>query len=165
MQITIDLSGGSNMPVFDTLDGASPAYSYGAAQGGPVSGINPGLVGSVQPSAAQQAAWEESQSITLNFTDFTPGKLFAFTTDVDDIVNFFVAGFEFAGATLDVVFSDGTGSQFSSTGTYVGAGFTTPINDAYAIVSGNTAVVPVPGALLLLMSAVGGLGGLARWRS
>ena len=157
VQVTIDLSGASNTPVFDTVDGASPTYSYGNALGVPVSGINSGYVGFVEPLSAQQNGWEESQSITLEFTDFTPGKAFAFTTDVDDILNFFVSGLEFAGATLSVVFSDGTGSTFSSSGMYINAAFTSQINDAYAVVSGRMAV-PVPGALLLMMSALGGLG-------
>ena len=157
VQVTIDLSGASNTPVFDAVEGASPSYNHGNAQGVPVSGVNPGYVGFVEPTSAQQNSWEESQSITLDFTNFTPGKAFAFTTDVDDVLNFFVSGAEFAGATLSVVFSDGVGNTFTNSGMYIDAAFTDAINDAYAIVSGRM-VVPVPGAMLLIMSALGGLG-------
>ncbi len=156
-QIIIDLSGAANFPVFDTLDGASASYNYGAADGAPVTGVSMANVGYVDLTPAQQADLEEGQVLTLDFTDFEAGEAFAFTTDLDDVIDFFVSGTEMAGAIFTVTFTDGDGNTFTDSGLFREALGTSANNDAFAVVKG-TAVIPVPGALLLMLSALGGLG-------
>ena len=110
----------------------------------------------------QQNALEEGQVLTLDFTDFEAGEAFAFTTDLDDVIDFFVSGSEMAGAIFTVTFTDGDGNTFTDSGLFREALGTSANNDAFAVVKG-TAVIPVPGALLLMLSALGGLGA-ARFR-
>ncbi|MEL7449824.1 MAG: VPLPA-CTERM sorting domain-containing protein [Pseudomonadota bacterium] len=162
-QIVIDLSGAANFPVFDTLDGASASYNYGAANGAPITAFSAPDVGYVDLTMAQQSALEEGQVLTLDFTDFDAGEAFAFTTDLDDVIDFFVSGSEMAGAIFTVTFTDANGNTFTDSGLFREALGTSANNDAFAVVKGTVAPIPVPGALLLMMSALGGLGA-ARFR-
>lgn len=141
-------------PVFDTEDGCSPDYCYGSADGSPITGgFGAGAVGFVPLTAAEQAATEESTSVTLNFTDFDPGEVFFFTTDVDDVFDFRSSGREFAFSTISVTFDGGAlGGPITLVSNY-GAD---PADFWRAVAAASDKVViPVPAGVWLLISGLG----------
>ncbi len=164
VDVTIDLTLATDAPVFDTLDGCT-LYCFGQQTGYPVVAVGGmGDTGFVMPTAADQVAWEESPTISLNFTDFEGGESLVLATDVDDLVNFFITPDQLIAASIAVTF-DGPGinavtlmANFSP----VPGG---PKWDAAATVEGMATVIPVPGALLLFSSALLGLAARGRRRS
>jgi len=156
--ITIDLTGASDAPVFDTLDGCSPAYCYGAALGAPITAIGGDDVGFVVLTPGEQAALEEAQVLTLLFTGFDAGESFLFSTDLDDLVDFFLSGIEMEGAVASVVFS---GDGYTAGGSANFVRDFPPVGNAVATI---VAEVPEPGTLALIGIGLLGVGYFGRTR-
>jgi hypothetical protein len=171
LSVTIDLSladtnledlfpsDSPHVPVFDTLDGCSPDYCYGEEIGYPIEAIGGAVrTGFTALTDDEQAALEESQVLTLEFGDFDPGELFTFTTDLDDLFDFRISGREFAFSTLSVTFG---GGDLAGPVTLI-TDFVIDEEEFYRATAAASAVVPVPGALWLMLGAVGVTG--ARFR-
>jgi len=157
--ITIDLSGAPNAPVFDTLDGCTPAYCYGAGLGAPVTALPGDDVGFLALTPGEQAALEETQVLTLFFTGFDAGESFLFSTDLDDLVDFFLSGVEMQGALASVTFAGDGFVDVTASANFVNA--FPPIGNAVATV---VAEVPEPGTLFLAGIGLLGLGSVGRRR-
>jgi hypothetical protein len=152
-------------PRWDTAPGCSPQYCYGVdIDGQPIAARGPsaGIVGFVAPTEAEQAMWEEAVAITLFFTDFDAGEVFSFTGDVDDTVNYRIAGREFAYTTLSITFAGDAlpGGTLTLTDQFWGD----PDNKwrAAGRVQNGLSPVPVPAAAWLFVSALGLLGARRR---
>lgn len=156
--ITIDLTGAPNAPVFDTLDGCSPAYCYGAATGAPITEIAGDDVGFVALTPGEQAALEEAQVLTLLFTGFDAGESFLFSTDLDDLVDFYLTGVEMQDVVASVNF---TGDSLNASGS---ANFVRDFPPAGRAVATVVAEVPEPGTLALIGIGLLGVGYFGRTR-
>jgi len=144
-------------PVFNTQDGCSPLYCYGAELGYEVTAVQPGgsNVGFIPFTASQQLAAEEATSITLDFTDFDAGENIFITTDLDDTFGFRVSGREFAYSTMTATFL-GPGLGAGLTLSTIFAGNPSDLWTAYALVEHT--VVPLPAAFWLFASGLAFLG-------
>ena len=116
--------------------------------------MDPVPTGFVALSAAEQASLDETQTLTLEFTDFDPGETFFFTTDLDDTFGYRVSGREFAYATVTATFI-GPGLGVGGV-TLSAAYFGDPDNLWRAVtrIDSSVQAVPLPAGFWLLVSGL-----------